>query len=258
MPSVRCPSCDTAQHVDAGSAGYTCTSCGKTWAFVACRNCGARFHARPEATTWRCPRCSLLQDASAEPPPATPEPAPPTSKPKPKPITITDAELDKPREPPGSAFPPGLGLGDDQEGPEDAFAMPVRESAGRPLWIWALVAVVAIVVIVLLFNAFFGGDDKQAPGDTGAQVSGEEATAAMCSHVRQITVFRDDALGAAAEQLTEDAAALKEAGERRTARQVEKLIASIDRARDALANQQPTAGVFADLQEAIATVPCSG
>jgi hypothetical protein len=78
----------------------------------------------------------------------------------------------------------------------------------------------------------------------------------MCGHVQQIQVFRDDALGAAAEQLAQDRAALRQAGERETARQVRQLIVAIGVARDALANQQPTAGPFADLQEAIDALPC--
>jgi len=248
MPSVRCPSCDTAQHVEAGSDGYTCSSCGKTWSFVRCRNCGARFHAKPEATTWTCPRCGLLQDASADPPPAPPETAA-----SPKPITITDADLDTKPEPPVSAFPPGLGLGDDQEGPEDAFAMPIRESSGRPPWVWVVVGVGALIVAVLLFVTILGDDD--APDD-GAQVSAEEATATMCGHVQQIQVFRDDALGVAADQLMEDRSALRQAGERQTARQVRQVIVAIGVAREALADQRPTAGPFAELQEAIGALPC--
>jgi hypothetical protein len=256
MPSVRCPNCDTAQHVEAGSSGYTCSSCGTEWGFVVCRNCGARFHRKPGATTWTCPRCGLLQEASSEPPP--PPPAEPTT---PVPLTITDADLDKPTEPPGSAFPPGLGLGTGDEGPEDAFAMPVRESSGRPTWIYALVAVVAVVVVVLLFNLILGGDDdggEATPTDGGAQVSGEEATATMCGHVQQVQVFREDALGVAAEQLREDAAALKQSGERQTAKQVKTLIAAIEDARRALAEQQDTAEPFAALQGAIADLPCRG
>jgi ribosomal protein L37AE/L43A len=251
MPSVRCPSCDTAQHVEAGSDGYTCSSCGASWSFVRCRNCGARFHAKPEATTWTCPRCGLLQDASAETPVEPPE----TASASPKPITITDADLDTTPEPPPSAFPPGLGLGEDDEGPEDAFAMPFRESTGRPPWIWVLVGVAALIVAVLLFVTILGGDD--APDD-GAQVSGEQATATMCGHVQQIQVFRDDALGAAAEELQQDRVALRRADERQTARLVRQLIVAIDAARGALANQEPTAGPFADLQEAIDALPCSG
>src|SRR5688500_13254141 len=92
MPSVRCPSCDTAQHVEGGVPGYTCSSCGRDWSFVVCRSCGSRFHAKPEATTWTCPKCGLLQEASSEPPPAPP-PEPAT----PQPVLITDAVLDEPQ-----------------------------------------------------------------------------------------------------------------------------------------------------------------
>jgi hypothetical protein len=174
-------------------------------------------------------------------------------------MTITDAVLDTPQEPPGSAFPPGLGLGADDEGPEDAFAMPVRESGGRPIWIYVLAAVAAVVVLVLLFNLFFGGDDGEGdavPTDGGGQVSGEEATTTMCGHLQQVQVFRDDALGVAAEQLQEDVAALKQAGERSTAKQVKALIAAIEDARAALANQEDTTEPFAALEEAIADLPC--
>lgn len=174
-------------------------------------------------------------------------------------MTITDSVLDTPQEPPGKAFPAGLGLGSDEEGPEDAFAMPVRESSGRPVWIYALAAVAAVVVIVLLFNLVFGGDDGEgeaSPTDGGGQVSAEEATATMCGHVQQIQVFRDDALGEAAELLQEDAAALKEAGERPTAKQVKALIVAIDDAREALATQADTTEPFAALQTAISDLPC--
>ncbi|MDH4178188.1 MAG: IBR domain-containing protein [Thermoleophilia bacterium] len=254
MPSVRCPSCDTAQHVEAGSRGYSCSSCGKEWAFAVCRSCGSRFHAKPGATSWTCPRCGLLQDASAEPAPA------PVAKARtvaPTPMTITDAELDRPQEPPVSAFPAGLGLGDDGEGPEDAFAMPVRESSGRPVWIYVVAAVLVVVVALVSFNLISGGDDGEAPaGGTGEQVSGEAATATMCGHVQQVQVFRDDALGAAAEQLKEDIAALKQAGERRTAKQVRAVVGSIGEARTALATQEDTSDAFAALQTAMAGLPC--
>lgn len=221
---------------------------------MVCRSCGSRFHAKPGATTWTCPRCGLLQDASAEPPP--PAPAEPVRTPVP--MTITDADLDAPQEPPGSAFPPGLGLGDDAEGPQDAFAMPVRESGGRRLWPFVLGAIVAVVLLVLLFNIFLGGGDGGEPsgGDGGGQAGGALATTAMCGHIQQVQVVRDDALGAAAEQLREDVAALKEAGERRTAKQVRAVIAAIGDVREAVATQQPTEESFAALQDAMAALPC--
>ena len=252
MPSVRCPSCDTAQHVEAGSSGYVCSSCGKEWGFVVCRSCGARFHAKPGATTWTCPKCGLLQEASSEP-----APPPPSEPPSPAPMMITDAVLDAPQEAPGSAFPPGLGFGSDDEGPQDAFAMPVRESSGRPMWIYVVAGVLALVIVVVLFNLVFGGDDAPPPAnDTGAQVTGEQAIATMCGHVRQIQVIRDNAYGAAADQLKTDAAALKQAGERQTVKQVRVLIAAIERVRKALANQQDTTKPFAELRKAQTGLPC--
>ena len=114
--------------------------------------------------------------------------------------------LDTPQEPPGKAFPAGLGLGSDEEGPEDAFAMPVRESNGRPVWIYVLAAVAAIVVLVLVFNLLFGGDDgggEATPTDSGAPVSGQEAIDTMCGHVQQVQVFRDDALPEIADGLVQ-------------------------------------------------------
>ena len=192
MPTVRCPSCKTAQHGEAGSSGYTCSSCGEEWGLVVCRSCGSRFHSKPGSTTWTCPRCGLLQDASAEPPPPKlPEPVATA----PAPMTITDADLDRPQEPPGSAFPPGLGLGSDDEGPEDAFAMPTRASSDRPPWVWIVAGLVAISVAVLAFNVLFGGDGggeaDTTPSGGGGAVTVEEATATMCGHLQQTQVFRD-------------------------------------------------------------------
>lgn len=252
MPSVRCPSCDTAQHVEAGSSGYACSSCGKEWGFVVCRSCGSRFHAKPGATTWTCPKCGLLQEASSEPaPPPPPEPATPA------PMMITDAVLDAPQEAPGLAFPPGLGFGSDGEGPQDAFAMPVRESNGRPTWIYVVAGVLALVVVVVLFNLVFGGGDAPPPPeDTGAQVIAEQATASMCGHVQQMQLTRDAALGVVADELRADAGALKQAGERQTAKQVKAVITAIERTRKALANQQPTAKPYGQLRMAIDDLPC--
>ena len=166
MPTVRCPSCKTSQSIDASAHGYTCSSCGKRWGFVVCRSCGSRFHAKPDSATWRCPRCGLLQDASAEPPPPEiPEPEPaPASTATPRSVTISDADLDRPQQPSASAFPPGIGLGDDDEGPHDAFAMPYRESSRRPVWIWIVVGLVAAFGLAKLLAAnMFGVVELDVP-----------------------------------------------------------------------------------------------
>ncbi|MGZ8582241.1 MAG: hypothetical protein ACXWXB_05305 [Actinomycetota bacterium] len=262
MPTVRCPSCKTAQPVDAASHGYTCSSCGKQWGFVVCRSCGSRFHSKPGATTWTCPKCGLLQDASAEPPPPeVPEPAPAGSPSSPTPMTITDAVLDQPAEQPASAFPPGLGLGNDDEGPQDAFAMPVRESSGRPTWVWIVAALVGVALLVVLFNLMFGGDDgggaaSPTPSEGTGQVSVEEAIATMCGHVQQSQVLRDQALAAAQDTLKADAKALKQAGDPQAAKQVRALIAATGDLRQALADQADTADELLAQGEAVAALPC--
>ncbi len=257
MPTVRCPSCKTAQHVEAGSAGYTCSSCGKEWGFVVCRSCGSRFHSKPGSTTWTCPRCGLLQDASAEPPPPKlPEPVATA----PAPMTITDADLDRPQEPPGSAFPPGLGLGSDDEGPEDAFAMPTRASSDRPPWVWIVAGLVAIAVALLAFNVLFGGDDggeaDTTPSGGRGAVTVEEATATMCGHVQQTQVFRVQALAQAEDALRDDAKALKQAGDPQAAKQVRGLITATANLRQVLADQGDTTDALAAQAEAIASLPC--
>ena len=78
----------------------------------------------------------------------------------------------------------------------------------------------------------------------------------MCSHVQQIQVFRDDALGAAAEELQTDVAALRQAGDKQTAKQVKAVITAIGEARDDLANQQDTTASFEALSQAIQDLPC--
>ena len=196
----------------------------------------------------------MLQDASAEPPPPEiPEPEPaPASTATPRSVTISDADLDRPQQPSASAFPPGIGLGDDDEGPHDAFAMPYRESSRRPVWIWIVVGLVALVVIVVLFNLFFGGDGGES------DVTPEEAIATMCGHVQQTQLVRDQALAQAQETLRADAKAIKQAGDTETAAQVRALIAVTGDLRRALANQEATADETRAQAEAIAALPCGG
>ncbi len=170
-------------------------------------------------------------------------------------MLITDAVLDEPAEPPGSAFPPGLGFGSDDEGPQDAFAMPYRESTGRRTAVLVVAGVLTLLVAIVLFNLAFGGDDAPPPDEPGA-VTAEQATATMCGHVQQIQTFRDGALAGAATELAADAETLKELGERRTAKQVTTLIAAIEDAREALATQQDTAGPFAKLRRSMTALPC--
>ena len=175
-------------------------------------------------------------------------------------MTITDADLDRPQEPPGSAFPPGLGLGSDDEGPEDAFAMPTRASSDRPPWVWIVAGLVAISVAVLAFNVLFGGDGggeaDTTPSGGGGAVTVEEATATMCGHVQQTQVFRVQALAQAEDALRDDAKALKQAGDTQAAKQVRGLITATANLRQVLADQGDTTDALAAQAEAIASLPC--
>lgn len=170
-------------------------------------------------------------------------------------MLITDAVLDEPAEPPGSAFPPGLGFGSDDEGPQDAFAMPYRESTGRRTAAFVAAGVLALLVAIVLFNLAFGGDDAPPPDEPGA-VTAEQARATMCAHVQQMQTFRDGALAGAATELVADADTLKDLGERRTAKQVTTLVAAIEGARKALATQQDTTEPFAELRRSMTALPC--
>jgi hypothetical protein len=167
-------------------------------------------------------------------------------------VTISDADLDRPQQRSGSAFPPGIGLGNDDEGPQDAFAMPYRASGRRPVWLWIVAGLVALVLVVVLFNLIFGGDGE----DTG--VSADEAVATMCSHVQQTQVLREQALAQAQVTLRADAKALKQAGDAETAKQVRALVAATGDLRMALASQEGAADELRAQGEAIAALPCGG
>ncbi|GIU96951.1 MAG: hypothetical protein KatS3mg013_0754 [Actinomycetota bacterium] len=75
MAQVTCPACGTRQPIEAAAAGYACGACGVAWAFVACRSCRRRFHARRGAGSWRCPSCGAQN---------TPAPSTPTTAPRPR------------------------------------------------------------------------------------------------------------------------------------------------------------------------------
>jgi predicted RNA-binding Zn-ribbon protein involved in translation (DUF1610 family) len=236
MPTVSCPSCATRQSVDASATSYTCTSCGKSWDFVVCSSCGSRYHAKPGATGWTCPNCGTVNPAAAPVPAAA--------------MAVSGDDLDA--VPPENLAGPQQPFGTPEPG--SAFPMPQADRPGGfPRWGFAVIAVV-VVAIVGVFLLTRGGDD--APGDTPAP-NADEAIATMCTDVQQGTqLLRDDALGRAQDTLTQDAAAIKRAGDTATAKQVKVLIARIEDLRTAFQEQAPTDEATAAMAEAVSALPC--
>ncbi|HEY5859948.1 MAG TPA: hypothetical protein VIX62_06665 [Actinomycetota bacterium] len=138
---------------------------------------------------------------------------------------------------------------------DPAFPMPRRADrhGGVPAWAWvALGAVVVAIIAIFVFTR--GGDDPvdaPAPGSTAAMEQ-------LCSDVGQLQqVIRTDALARAQDDLKADATALKEAGDKATAKQVKQLIAAVGDLRTALEDQQDTTEATNAMAEAIDAVGCS-
>ena len=71
MPSVRCPNCDTAQHVEAGSSGYTCSSCGRSggsWSAAPAGRGSTRSRVRPRGRARDAACCRKRLGRAAAPP----------------------------------------------------------------------------------------------------------------------------------------------------------------------------------------------
>jgi hypothetical protein len=138
--------------------------------------------------------------------------------------------------------------------PGSAFPMPQADRpGGLPRWALALiaVAVVAIIAVILLTR---GGDEESGASPTP---NADVAITTLCTHVQQLTqLLRDDALGRAQDTIRQDAAAIREAGDTATAKQVKVLIARIQELRVAYQEQADTADASAAMGKAIAALPC--
>ena len=92
-----------------------------------------------------------------------------------------------------------------------------------------------VAVLSLVFILNLGGED---PGDATPPANAAAATATLCQDVQQLTqLLRDDSLGRTQTTLKQDVAALKQAGDPETAKQVRTLITAIGDLRSALRSQ---------------------
>lgn len=140
---------------------------------------------------------------------------------------------------------------------DPTFPMPRRADRHRSIPPWVIVAVGAAVVALIAIFVFTRGGDDAPTGKTPSPGSAA-AMEQLCSDVRQLQqVIRTDALGRAQDDLKVDATALKEAGDKATAKKVNQLIAAVGDLRTALEEQQDTTEATNAMAEAIDAVDCS-
>jgi ribosomal protein L37AE/L43A len=245
MPTVSCPSCSTSQTVDAGTGSYTCASCGAAWEFVTCSTCGSRFHGRPGSTGWTCPNCGTPHGTSAE---RASQAAPAATAVAPS-MAIRGDDLD-------ATEPEPLGGPQSPFSDHDpAFPMPRRADRHRNIPPWVYVAVGAVVVALIAIFLFTRGGDDAPAGST--PTGSAAAKAKLCTDLQQLQVLRTDALGRAQDDLKADAAALKEAGDKATAKKVSQLVAAVGEVRTALEDQADTKESTTAMAQAVAALDCS-
>src|SRR5512141_2742221 len=231
MPSVACPKCGEAQN--AGSSGYTCTNCGTVWAFVACDHCGARFHMRPGTSEWTCPDCGTehggttmgrLEPDDVEP--VAPNAAAPEPRPTPAPITS----------------------------PTRAAS---AASAGGPpsrarLATIAVIGIVAVLAIAFALSSL-GGGNGQATSPTPSSTL--DARAALCLHLRDLQMPREDSLARLAVTLQSGADTFQAQGDAALANKVLKLKTAVLAYREVLVNQGDLTDVSVQMGKALSALP---
>lgn len=138
---------------------------------------------------------------------------------------------------------------------DPAFPMPRRADRHRGIPSWVYVAVGALVVAVIAIFMFTrGGDDVP----TDAPATGSAATMEqVCTDVQQLQVLRTDALGRAQDDLKADAAALKQAGDKATAKKVNQLVDAVGEVRVALEDQLDTGEATTAMAKAVTALDCT-
>jgi hypothetical protein len=129
-----------------------------------------------------------------------------------------------------------------------------RAGLPLPLLVGAIVAIGAVVVLALAL----GDDDGAArsPSPSTPSVIADPFRQ-VCRDLVDVQVFRVDALGRAAEALTQDAAALREQGEEENAVAVEEIVAAIGSYQEVAEGGGNTQAATEQLLDALAAVDCS-
>jgi hypothetical protein len=130
----------------------------------------------------------------------------------------------------------------------------MRGAAGPArLWIAVGVAVVAIVVGAIVLTSGGGGPATSPSGSPS--VTAEQALASLCAHKEDFQL-RYEALGRLSQDLQNDAAALRAAGDEETAAAADELVAAVDAVHTALGDNEDTTDEVAAVLVALDDLPC--
>ena len=231
VSEVTCPRCHTRQALDDAS-GYTCVECGTAWMFVTCDHCGRRFHMRPGTTAWTCPECGH-EHGAATMVDLAPEPEQEATVPP----TVIARHAAPPRGPTVTRPP----------------------TRGR-LAVLAAVGIASVLIAAFALSSL-GAETQAAPSPpspptsppTSAAVTGTEA---LCLHLRDLQIPREDSLTRLAATLENDAAGFETAGKQKLADAVGRMKTAVLAYRDALAAHGDTSAALAQVATAYSDLPC--
>jgi hypothetical protein len=127
-----------------------------------------------------------------------------------------------------------------------------RVGVPLPLLLGAVIAIGAVVALALTL----GGDDRAAPSPTPSPSSNVDPLRKVCRDLVDVQLLREDALGRAADALTQDANALRSQGDREKAAAVVDIVKAIRSYQEVAGGGGDTVAATNQLLDALAGVRC--
>jgi ssDNA-binding Zn-finger/Zn-ribbon topoisomerase 1 len=128
-----------------------------------------------------------------------------------------------------------------------------RVGVPLPLLVGAIIVIGAVVALALAL----GGDDGAPPSPTPSSPSSSvDPFRKVCRDLVDVQLLREDALGRAADALTEDAAALRAKGDRKSAAAVVDIVEAIRTYQEVARGGGDTVAATNQLLDALEAVKC--
>jgi hypothetical protein len=209
---------------------------------------------RPGTSAWTCPECGHENGAAVMVDLGEDTEPPEEEELDPDPAPAASATAAAPRHAALASTPKG-------SPPKRVSGPPTRARLATI----AVIGIAAVVVIAFAISVL-AGDETETAGasDTPAASSSSPApssslttTETLCLHLRDLQLLRVDNYTRVAAELADDEAAIQAASDVQLAAAVTKLRTAVLAFRDALAAQQDTSAVSAQVGKALAKMPCS-